>query len=132
MKKDFLTQLNEKVKEARSKADNPNQTRKLIEKAKEYCIKNIQINWLNSIPDVLEADGMLIITASVIFGKKGLYSYGFDLPNDKEVILSSRSEAAGIIKEIVDELSQIIEREVEYEVHHDRSSYWSLKVSFFY
>ena len=40
MKKDFLTQLNEKVKEARSKADNPNQTRKLIEKAKEYCIKN--------------------------------------------------------------------------------------------
>lgn len=124
--------MDERVNIARRKAENPGKARRLIEKAKEHCIQNIQINWLNSIPETIEtAGGTFLVTACVVVGKKGLYSYSFDLPNDEEVIFSTWSEAAGIIKEIVDKLSQMVEREVKYEIRN-RTGYWSLEASFYW
>lgn len=128
MEKDFLTQLNEKIEMARKKAKNPGKTIRLKEQAKEYCIKNIQYHWLNSIPEVLETDGKVFVTVTICIGKKELNCYSFDLPDGNEIKFYNKAEAMGIVKEIVDKLSHMVKREVEYEVHYS-SSYWTLEVS---
>ena len=85
MGKDFLTQMDERVKIARRKAKNPGKTIRLKEQAKEYCIKNIQYHWLNSIPEVLEASGKVFVTATISLGSRGLIYYCFDLPDGNEI-----------------------------------------------
>lgn len=131
MEKDFFSQMDEKVKIARSKGENPKKIRTLIEKAKEYCIKNIQVNWLNSIPETLEADGKVFVTVTIVLGQRGLIYYSFDLPDGTEVKFYNKAEPMGIVKEIVDKLSQMVEREIEYKVHYS-SNHWSLEVSCFW
>ena len=128
MEKDFLTQLNEKIEMARKKAKNPGKTIRLKEQAKEYCIKNIQYHWLNSIPEVLETDGKVFVTVTISLGKWELNYYSFYLPDGSEIWFDNKAEPIGIVKEIVDKLSLIVKREVDYEIHYS-SGCWSLEVS---
>lgn len=128
MEKDFLTQMDERVKIARRKAKNSGKTIRLKEQAKEYCIKNIQYHWLNSIPEVLETDAKVFVTVTISLGNIGLNYYSFDLPDGNEIKFDNKAEPMGIVKEIVDKLSLIVKREVDYEIHYS-SGRWSLEVS---
>lgn len=113
-KSEFLDALQEKVRTARANGKNKKGRKELFEATKEELVSCIQEHWLNSIPSVLETEGSVRVSARIILGKNKYNYYGFE-SSKGSLVFTTLVEAEGFMKDIANELAEIVEHDVQYD-----------------
>lgn len=112
-KKEFMKRFQKKVDEAKQNYENSlsKERRKVLAELKEKIISEAQEKFLDSIPPII-APGEKPLIEYRITAKRDNEGYDDVLYNIKGVLFGSSAQTYNFIENIVDELSEMIGREI--------------------